>query len=250
MHKAIAAGAPYAENTAWCRAQLALMLWSTGAVLPAAQLLHTALAATPHNYHVLAALGKIKAAQQDYDAAIDYYKRASASAPQLEVVIALGDLYRLAGQAEAANKQDALVDVIHQLNTANGVRDDIHMARFYADREQHLSTALQSAEAVYKTRPNVFVADTLAWCYYKNGRYEEARKAVKKALSQNTPDAMILFHAGMIYAKLGEHTTAQKYLYQALSLHANFHPLYATVAADTLQQLGTRQPTAEHTEVR
>ena len=250
MHKAIAAGAPYAENTAWCRAQLALMLWATGALLPAEQLLHTALAEAPHNYHVLAAMGKIKAAQQDFEAAIDYYKRASAIAPQLEVVIALGDLYRFTGQPEAAARQEALVDVIHQLNTANGVRDDITIARFYADRERHLSEALRIAEAVYTTRPNVFVADTLAWCYYKNGRYEEASKAIKKALSQKTPDAMILFHAGMIYAKLGERPTAQKYLYQALSLHANFHPVYATVAADTLTQLGTRQPASEHTEVR
>lgn len=249
MHKAIAAGAPYAENTAWCRAQLAVMLWSTGAVLPAEQLLHTALAAAPNNYHVLAAMGKIKAAQQDYDAALDYYQRASAIAPQLEVVIALGDLYRLTGNQEAAAKQDALVHVMHQLNTANGVRDDIAMARFYADRERHLPEALQIAEAVYKTRQNVFVADTLAWCYYKNGRYEEASKAIKKALSQKTPDAMILFHAGMIYARLGQRPTAQKYLYQALSLHTNFHPVYATVAANTLQQLGTHQPTSEYTEL-
>jgi hypothetical protein len=51
---------------------------------------------------------------------------------------------------------------------------------------------------------------------------------------------MILFHAGMIYAKLGEHTRAQGYLHQALSLHANFHPVYATLAADTLTQLETR----------
>lgn len=249
MRKAIAAGAPYAENTAWCRAQLAIMLWSTGAMLPAEQLLHTALAAAPNNYHVLAAMGKIKAAQQDYDAAIDSYKRASAIAPQLEVVIALGDLYRLTGNHEAAAKQEALVEVMHQLNTANGVRDDIAMARFYADRGRHLPEALQTAEAVYTTRPNVFVADTLAWCYYQNGRYEEASKASKKALSQNTPDAMILFHAGMIYAKLGQRPTAQKYLYHALSLHTNFHPVYATVAADTLQQLGSRQTTAEYTEV-
>ena len=250
MHKAIAAGAPYAENTAWCRAQLALMLWATGALLPAEQLLHTALAEAPQNYHVLAVMGKIKAAQQDFEAAIDYYKRASAIAPQLEVVIALGDLYRRTGDQEAATKQDALVDVIHQLNTANGVRDDITIARFYAERERHLSEALRIAEAVYTTRPNVFVADTLAWCYYKNGRYEEASKAIKKALSQKTPDAMILFHAGMIYAKLGAHPTAQKYLYQALSLQANFHPVYASVAADTLTQLGMRQPALAHTEVR
>ena len=35
MERAIKAGAPYAENTAWCRARLAMMLFNDGALLPA-----------------------------------------------------------------------------------------------------------------------------------------------------------------------------------------------------------------------
>lgn len=241
MQKAIAAGAPYAENTAWCRAQLALMLWHTGALLPAQQVLQTGLAQMPDNYHLLVAMGKVKASQQEYDAALAYYQRASAIAPQPEAVVAIGDLYALLGQDDAAEKHYALLEVIQHINQANGIRGDVVMARFYADHDRQVSTALAEAEAVYKTRKNIFMADTLAWCYYKNGRYAEARKAIKHALSQKTPDAMIFFHAGMIAAKLEDRPTAQKYLYQALSLNANFHPVYASVAADTLQQLGTTQ---------
>lgn len=244
MQKAIAAGAPYAENTAWCKAQLALMLWHTGALLPAQQLLEGALADTPENYHLLAAMGKVKAAQQRYDEAIAYYQRASAIVPQSDVVIALGDLYTQIGQHEAAAKQYAVLDVIRQLNQAHGVRTDLLMARFYADHDRHLPEALAEAEAIYQTRKNVFVADTLAWCYYKNGRYEEAKKIIKKALQQQTPDAMLLFHAGMIYARLGQRAMAQTYLSQALSLNGAFHPQYARVAAETLRQLGARSAAA------
>jgi tetratricopeptide (TPR) repeat protein len=93
MMKAIAAGAPYAENTAWCRAQLALMQFAEGGYLSASQVLADALAKAPGNYHVLAALGKVRAALKDYPAAIDYYKRAEAVVPQHEVVVALGDIY-------------------------------------------------------------------------------------------------------------------------------------------------------------
>src|SRR5712691_11844668 len=39
MDKAVNAGGSYAENTAWARAQLALLLWSQGALLPAEQVL-------------------------------------------------------------------------------------------------------------------------------------------------------------------------------------------------------------------
>ena len=43
MQKAIAAGAPFAENTAWCRAELANMLWSKGDLPMAEQVIHTGL---------------------------------------------------------------------------------------------------------------------------------------------------------------------------------------------------------------
>jgi tetratricopeptide (TPR) repeat protein len=250
MQKAIAAGAPYAENTAWCRAQLALMLWNNGALLPAEQVLEAALKQTPNNYHLLTAMGRIKASRKDYRAAIDYYKKAIAIAPQHEAVVALGDLYTLTGKKDEAEKQFALVEEIHKLNKANGVRGDVQMARFYADHDRNLSEALQIAEEEYKARPNVFAADTLAWCYYKNGHYEEAKKTIKKALSQRTPDANILFHAGLIYAKLNNGRLAQQYLYQALSLNSNFHPVYAPVAADTLKQLGAHNPGSEQVRTR
>ncbi len=82
MQKAIAAGATHAENTAWCRAQLALMHWHTGALLAAEQAARgRSLALRPANYHLLAAMGRIKAARKDYAAAIEYYQKAMRNGP-------------------------------------------------------------------------------------------------------------------------------------------------------------------------
>ena len=238
MEKAIAAGAARAENTAWCRAQLALMLWNTGMLLPAVQTAEAGLLLAPDNYHLLAAMGKIKAGQQDYAAALEYYKKASMTAPHHEVVVALGDLYSLTGQQDEAQKQYALVEVIHQANQAKGVQGSLELARFYADHDQRLPEALSIAEAEHKARPNVLAADTLAWCYYKLGRYEDAKRMIEKALAKNTPDAMFLFHAGMIHEKLGDRPGAQEFLYRAVSLNPSFHPLFAKVATETLTRLG------------
>lgn len=240
MERAVKAGAPYAENTAWARAQLALMLWNHGALLPAEQTLDTALTATPRNHHVLSAMAKVKAARKDYPAAIDHYKRAIAIVPQFEIVVALGDVYTAIGQKEEAEKQYALVEAIDRLNRASGVRTDLQMAKFYADHDRNVARAVEEAEAAFRTRRNVYAVDTLAWCYYKAGRHEEARKMIRKALARRTPDAEILFHAGMIHAKLGDRTNAQKYLYQALSLNPHFHPAHAVTAATTLADLGGR----------
>jgi tetratricopeptide (TPR) repeat protein len=240
MDKAVKAGALYGENTAWARAQLALMLWSQGALLAAEQTLDASLASTPRNHHLLAAMAKVKTARKDFPAAIDHYKRAIAVVPLVESVVALGDVYAVTGQKDEAEKQYALVETINRLNRASGVRTDLQMAKFYADHDRNVTQAVEEAEAAFRTRKNVYAADTLAWCYYKSGRYEEARKLIRKALARRTPDAEILFHAGMIHAKLGDRPSAQKYLYQALSLNPHFHPERATTAAATLGDLGGR----------
>lgn len=93
-----------------------------------------------------------------------------------------------------------------------------------------------------KSSWNVNDADTLAWCYYKSGREEEAEAAIQTALARHTPDAGILFHTGMIYAKAGDRVTAGKCLARALSINPGFSPLGAKTAADTLKQLGSRPP--------
>jgi tetratricopeptide (TPR) repeat protein len=242
MGKAINSGAPYAENTAWCRAQLALMHLATGNLLAAEQTVEQAISRAPNNYHVLFAQGRVRAARANYAGAIDSYRRASAIAPQHEVVVALGQLYVVTEDRKSAEQQWALVETIGRLNKANGVQGDVQLARFLADRERRLDESLKIAELEFKRRPNVFVADALAWSYYKNGRYADARRAITKALAQRTPDASFYFHAGMIYAKLGDRATAQRHLGHALSLNPTFDPIDAPIATTTLAELGSEPP--------
>jgi tetratricopeptide (TPR) repeat protein len=242
MDRAIAAGGPYAENAAWCRAQLALMHLATGNLVAAEQIVDAALERTPNNYHVLFAQGRVRAARANYAGAIDAYRRASAIAPQHEVLVALGRLYTVADDPRRAEQQWTLVETIDRLNRANGVTGDALMARFLADRERRLPEAVAIAEREFKRRPNVFVADALAWAYYKSGRYADARRLAGRALAHHTPDASFLFHAGMIHAKLGDRATAQRQLAQALSLNPAFDPIDAPLAAATLAELGAQAP--------
>jgi tetratricopeptide (TPR) repeat protein len=245
MFKAIAAGSPYGENTAWCRAQLALMYYAQGAYMPAEQVLTEGLKKVPNDYRLLAAIGKVKSAEKDYEAAIGYYRKSIAIAPQQDVVAALGDVYAVAGKLEEAKQQYALVDTIARLNKANGVRGDMLTARFYADHDRNLAEALQLAEEEYKTRKNAYQADTLAWCYFKNGRLEEAERFEKIALSRGTPEAIFYFHKGMIDAKVGDRHGAQLALYQAMSTNSSFDVLQTPVAMKRLAELGGATPGAQ-----
>jgi tetratricopeptide (TPR) repeat protein len=243
MAKAIKTGAPYAENTAWCSTQLALMLMNQGAVIPAEQVLQDAIKSTPDNFRVLAAMGMVQAAKRNYPAAIMYYKKSLAIAPELTSTAALGDLYAVTGNKAEADRQYAQVEALHKQNTDISIHDHMQMAQFYADHDRNLVQAMQFAEE-HKLTKNVNEADTLAWCYYKNGMQAQAKAAITTALAQNTSDARIFFHAGMIYAKDGNRISAGKFLSQALSVNPNFSPVFAKTAADTLKELGSRPPGA------
>ena len=244
MAKAIETGGPYAENTAWFRAQLALMLFNNGNLVAAENTATAALKQNPHNYHVLFVMGKVRAARKDYPGAIAYYKQAIEIAPQHDAVVALGELYRLTGDTANAAQQDTLVESIHQIQKANGVRGDSQIARFYADRNIKLPEALALAQEEYKTRKNVVVTVTLAWCEYKNGLNAAAQEHIKLAIRQKTPDATILFHAGMIALQGNDRANAQYNLSRALSLNPNFSPTYAPIAVKWYDALGTGKPTA------
>ncbi len=102
----------------------------------------------------------------------------------------------------------------------------------------------------YATRKNVYAADTLAWCYFKNGRMDEAKKYIRLALKQNTPEALFRFHKGMIYSGSGDPGTAQQAFYEALSLSPNFDPMLAPVAEQRLKELGSERKAVQTADLK
>ena len=242
MAKAVEAGSTYGENTAWCRSQLALIYFQQGAYLPAQQMLTEGLKRVPNDYRLLAAMGKVKAGEKDYQSAIEYYRGSIAVAPQQDVVAALGDVLEASGQTDEAQKQYALVETIARLNKANGVKGDMLTARFYADHDIHLAEALKMAQEEYATRKNVYQADTLAWCLFKNGQIEEARKMIRVALSRNTPESLFYYHKGMIEAKAGNRPAAQLALYTASSMSPNYDVRATPIAEKEQSELGSQPP--------
>ncbi len=242
MEKAIKAGAPFAENTAWCRAKFAIMLFHEGALIPAAQILEPALQAVPKNIHVLLAAGRIAAARQDFPAAEKYFKTVLEIAPNHDALARLGDLHAAKGEKAEAEAYYAQVEALDVLQTARAGHSHLALAKFYADHDRKLIEALRLAEERKLTR-NVSEADTLAWVYFKNGDQARAMEAMKRALHYKTPDAEMHFHAGMIAAKSGDRTLAQSHLQQALSLNPQFSVLQAPVAARTLAQFASTEST-------
>jgi tetratricopeptide (TPR) repeat protein len=97
MERAVAAGGPGLESTAWTIVQLGHLHFNSGALAPAEETYGRALREWPDYLHALAGLGRVEAARGNYAAAIDLYRRATATLPLPEYVIALGDVYTFAG---------------------------------------------------------------------------------------------------------------------------------------------------------
>jgi tetratricopeptide (TPR) repeat protein len=190
------------------------------------------------NYHLaLAGLGKVNAAQRNYEKAIAYYQQAVNKVPQPDFLAALGDLYTLAGQPEKAEAQYRTVEYIGKLAELNKQIYNRQLANFYSDHDLRVREALQLARAELQTRKDIYGYDAAAWAEYKNGNVAEAQRLIEKAMTMGTLDARLYFHAGMIALNLGEKVQAREYLEQALGINPYFSILYADEAREWLESL-------------
>ncbi len=240
MGKAIAAGAPFAENTAWCRIRMATMLFHEGAIPPAEDTIRPMLESGSRNSHLLLLAARIASAKGDFPLAEKHYRTLLESGPNQQAHAELGDLMRASGKTEDAEKHYQIVESLHTTHLKDGVHDHGFMAKFLADHERNLVEALRMVEE-HKLTKNVQEADTLAWVYYKNDMLPQAIEAIKRALSRNTPDPEMHYHAGMIASAYGDLNAARKHLERALAMNPNFSAIQAPRAQKELQQLDQRK---------
>ncbi len=243
MQRAVAAGSPGAEGTAWTRVQLATLYFNSGQLDAAATEYSHALFEVPGYLHAQAGLGRVAAARGDYATAIARYAEATAAIPVTQYVIELGDVYAAAGQPERAAEQYALVRVQERLLAANGVNNDLEFALFAADHPSAGLTpavVVEQARAALVARPGIYGHDTLAWALYRAGAYDEAGRESAAALALGTQDALLSYHAAAIAQARGENAAAREAYTKALAINPNFSILHAPEARAALAALAGR----------
>ena len=234
-----AGGAPR-ENVAWAQWQLGVELFTAGE-LSRAETSHQASLETLPGYHrALAGLAQVRTAQGRHGEAVELYRKALAALPAPEHAVALGDLLASMGRREDAAKQYSLVEQIARLSRANEALYNRELAYFYLDHDVKVEEALALARREIEMRRDIYGYDVLAWALLKNGRPQEASGAMTEALSLRTRDPKLFFHAGLIYARLGDTARARDFLGRALAVNPHFNVLQAPVAARTLEALDAR----------
>src|SRR2546426_1580975 len=227
MRRAVAAGAPTSEATAWSEVQLGHLLFAKGSIDAAAQNYREAAERVPGYVYATAGLARVRAARGDLAGAADLYAAAAARLPVPDFVIALGDIYERLGNRPRAEQQYALVDLMARLLAANGVRVDADLALFAADHDRNVGAAVFAARAEYAVRPSVHVADILAWAEYKAADIASATQHSREALRLGTRDPLMLYRAGVIAQAAGESGRARELFEQSYALNPAFSVRWA-----------------------
>jgi tetratricopeptide (TPR) repeat protein len=219
--KAIAAGREQKdrEPSAWMIVQAAWLFWHEGDYAGAAAGFDLALHALPEYPPALEGRGRAALALADYAGAIGWLSRALSAHPSIETAWWLGDAYQLAGNAPAALP-------LYERVSRDGARlDPRTLALFYATKSREPREALRLARAAYAERQDIYSSDVLAFALYRNGELAEALPLARQAIALGTPDARLLFHAGLIEAAGGDKHQGRALMQRALALNPSFDRL-------------------------
>ncbi len=181
-------------------------------------------------------------AQGKLATAIRWYRDLAQRVPEPEYVSELGDLYTVAGKNVSAASQYDVVSTWQTIASDNGVRVTMDLANFAADHGKH-ALALRLAQAEWKKRHSIEVADAVAWALHVSGQDKEAVPYANYAARTGYKDATFLYHRAMIERGVGNTARARALLTEALTLNPRFSPLQAPLARKALEELKAAKST-------
>ena len=223
------------EAQSWCLVQLGDEYFKYGDFTGAEKVYDEALSILPDFYLALAAKGKVRAAQNDYDGAERFLTTLLNRVPNVDSAVLLGDIYTVKGETGKAKAQYDLAEVMERKIGVN--TDQKRLALMWADQNIRLEEALEIVKRESVERSDIYTYDILAWTLYKNSQIKDAKVAITKALRMKSNDARILFHAGMIEKDLGNRAEAIKLLEAALKFNPSFDLIQSGIAKQTLTDL-------------
>jgi tetratricopeptide (TPR) repeat protein len=227
------------EQVSWFHYRLAELELRTGNLDSAEASYRRGLAIFPEDYRILGGLARLAAARAEWQKAVEFGAEAIAIQLDPATLGTISEAYGALGDtAQAAQYARAM--------TASALKQPgpIHRAwgLFLLDHgtKADAKRVLAKTRVEMRTRRDVYGYDLLAWALHKQGRNREARDAMQHALSQQTEDAQLFYHAGMIERALGNSAQARAFLDKALTMNPRFSPTQASIARNALDSLGGR----------
>jgi tetratricopeptide (TPR) repeat protein len=185
------------EAQAWYTAQVGELQLRLGELDAADRAFRRSAFVFPLYPHAMIGLAKLKVARGDRAGALAAYCDQIRRTPSLDLAARIGDLYAADGNAAEAQRYYQLAE---DLAGPPISQTEAHLALFLAEHDRKLDEAVGIAEAVARTRHDIFTEEALAWSYFKAGRIDEAVAASERAVRTGTRDAELLRRAERIRA--------------------------------------------------
>jgi tetratricopeptide (TPR) repeat protein len=242
MRQAVNAAAPGSFDRGVVTALVGDLHWRRGDLTAARRAYEDAGAAAPGLPAAQVGLARVEAAEGAAVDAILRLERLVERVPLPEALVVLGDLQAAAGDGTAANATAEVVRAVATLQRDVGQVVDLELAVFEADHGDP-EEALMLAQRAHAARPdNVFAQHALAWASARSGDPATAVPLIEQALRLGSRDALIRYHAAVIFDAVGDRDRARSELAAA----AQTTPIVAIgdreAAADLADRLGVALP--------
>lgn len=150
-----------------------------------------------------------------YDKALTLLKESRAEARWFPLY-ARGIALERSGQFDRA-EQDLLAAIEINPDQASLLN---YLGYSWIDRNEHLDRALDLIRKAVELSPgDGYILDSLAWAYYRLGRYAEAVEPMEEAIGSMASDPLVNDHLGDIYWMVGRKREAEIQWQRALSLN-------------------------------
>lgn len=194
------------KRRAWVSTELGEICRTSGRSDAADTHYRLALQLAPRSPKATLGLARLAWSRGELDAAALGYEDAGASPADLgELALIYTELGRDAAARRALTRATSLGESDPHWNRS--------LARCVADNAQSLGhadveEAVALAESELRIRPGVHTWDAFAWALCAAGRNQEALQASERALRWGTREPLLLYHAGVAAARLGDSRAA------------------------------------------
>jgi tetratricopeptide (TPR) repeat protein len=128
--------------------------------------------------------------------------------------------FSLAVVFEKTGRFDAMVEELKKAIEINPKNADAlnYLGYSYAEKNINISESYELVSRALDLKPdNGYIADSLGWVYYRQGKFDLALKTLQKAAEMTHDDPVVLEHLGDVYKELGEPEKAIQYWEKSVS---------------------------------
>lgn len=206
------------EPFSWAQTRLGFYRWTTGEAGAARLALGEAMSGVTNYPPAHYWLGRMDLAEGKNAEALAHLKAAAGQQPLPETLWALQETWsQLGREKEAAQVEGRLLKT--------GATEDARGFSIYlSTRGLQTNQALQLARKELNQRRDIHTYDALAWALLASGDARQAYTNLLHAVSENTRDARLYFHAAAICAAAEKPVQAREWTDKALEMRSQLLP--------------------------